>query len=104
MVVGVVPSLILNDTFILLSTAHHLSISAGVMHHRYSHMRVVLREIDFKLKIYQAPTVNQKKRWIQLSLKAEEDAARIQQEREELERLEQEAKAKQQAKEQAEKK
>lgn len=61
--------------------------SAGIMHHRYSHMRVVLREIDFKLKIYQAPTLNQKKRWIQLSLRAEEDAARVQQEREELEQL-----------------
>ena len=61
--------------------------SAGVMHHRYSHMRVVLREIDFKLKIYMAPTINRKKKWIQRQLRAEEDAARIQKEQEELEML-----------------
>jgi len=69
--------------------------SAGVMHHRYSHMRVVLREIDFKLKIYQAPTINQKKRWIQRQLKADEDASRIQKEREELELLQKQAEQKQ---------
>lgn len=64
------------------------------MHHRYSHMRVVLREIDFPLKIYQAKTVGQKKKWIQLQLAAQQDAEKAQTEREELERLELEAAAK----------
>lgn len=57
------------------------------MHHRFSHMRVVLREIDFKLKIFQARSLNQKKRWIQRQIHAEEDAKRVQKEREELELL-----------------
>lgn len=67
--------------------------SAGVMHHRFSHMRVVLREIDFKLKLYQAPTVNKKRRWIQRQIVAEEDAARANQEREEIIELKRQAEA-----------
>ena len=74
--------------------------SAGTMHHRFSHIRVVLREIDFKLKIYQARSLNQKKKWIQRQLRAEEDAARVQKEREELEQLQQQAQE-QQAEKQA---
>ena len=66
---------------------------AGVMHHRFSHMRVVLREIDFPLKIYQAVTVNKKKRWIQRQMVADEDAARVNQEREEIAELERQAEA-----------
>jgi hypothetical protein len=65
------------------------------MHHRFSHMRVVLREIDFKLKMYQARSLNQKKKWIQRQLKAEEDASRVQKEREELEMLQQQAREQQ---------
>lgn len=75
-------------------------ISHGTMHHRFSHMRVVLREIDFKLKIYQACSLNQKKKWIQRQLRAEDDAARVQKEREELEMLQQQAQE-QQAEKQA---
>ena len=67
------------------------SYRSGVMHHRFSHMRVVLREIDFKLKYYQAPTVNKKKKWLQLQMVAEEDAARANQKREELEELQRQA-------------
>jgi large subunit ribosomal protein L22 len=63
----------------------------GRMEHKFSHMRVVLREIDFKLKVYQAPTINQKKRWLQLQLQAQRDGDRAQAEREELERLEKQA-------------
>lgn len=65
------------------------------MHHRFSHMRVVLREVDFKLKIYQAPTLNKKNKWVQLQFKAEEDYKRVQQEREEIALLQKLAKEKQ---------
>lgn len=61
------------------------------MHHRFSHFRVVLREIDFRLKIYQARTMNQKKRWVQLQHKAEQDYARTSAERDELVELERQA-------------
>ena len=60
----------------------------GIMHHRFSHLRVVLREIDFPLKIYQAKTIGQKQKWIGLQLTAQEDADRAQAERDELMELE----------------
>jgi len=66
---------------------------SGRMERRHSHMRVVLRQIDFRLRIYQAPSVNQKKKWFLLQQQAERDAARAQAEREERERLEREAEA-----------
>lgn len=66
----------------------------GFMEHKHSHMRVVLREIDFKLRIYQAPSINQKKKWFMLQQEAERDGARARAEREEIARLEREAKAK----------
>ena len=66
---------------------------SGRMEHKHAHFRVVLREIDFKLRIYQAPTVNQKKRWFLLQQKAEADGARAKAEREEVERLERETRA-----------
>lgn len=66
----------------------------GKMEHRHAHMRVVLREIDFKLKVYQAPTLNQKKRWLERQLVAQRDGDRATAEREEIARLErQEAEA-----------
>jgi large subunit ribosomal protein L22 len=66
----------------------------GRMEHRHAHMRVVLREIDFKLKVYQAPTLNQKKRWLERQMVAQRDGARAAAEREEMARLErQEAEA-----------
>lgn len=66
----------------------------GMMEHKHAHMRVVLREIDFKLRIYQAPTINQKKKWFLLQQQAEKDGDRAQAEREEIARLERAAKAK----------
>lgn len=59
----------------------------GIMHHKYSHMRVVLREIDFPLKIYSARTVNEKARWIELQARAEADYEKARARREELESL-----------------
>ena len=62
----------------------------GRMEHPRSHMRVVLREIDFQLKIYQARTTEEKMYWYKLQLKAEEDARLVAAEKEEEERLERE--------------
>jgi large subunit ribosomal protein L22 len=63
----------------------------GRMERKHSHFRVVLREIDFKLKLVQAPTVNQKKKWFQLQQQAERDGAQAKAERDEMARLEREA-------------
>lgn len=60
---------------------------------RHSHMRIVVREIDFPLKIAQAKTLNQKKKWVRLQHAAEADAARAKAEREEIEELERAAAA-----------
>ena len=66
---------------------------SGRMERKHAHFRVVLREIDFALKIHQAPTVNQKKQWFLLQQQAEKDGARATAEREEMARLERETKA-----------
>jgi large subunit ribosomal protein L22 len=66
---------------------------SGRMERRHSHMRVVLREIDFKLRIYQAPSVNQKKKWFLLQQQAERDGARAKAERDEVVQLEKQAEA-----------
>jgi len=60
----------------------------GIMHHKHCHVRLVLREIDFSLKIWLARTAAQKKKWVQRRARAEEDGARGLAEREELEALE----------------
>jgi large subunit ribosomal protein L22 len=65
----------------------------GMMEHKHSHMRVVLREMDFKLRIYQAPSINQKKKLFLMQQQAERDGAKAKAEREELVKLEKEAKA-----------
>jgi hypothetical protein len=57
------------------------------MHHKYSHIRAVLREIDFPLKIYQAHSLNQKKKWLQHQQRAAQDAQAAKVKREETERL-----------------
>lgn len=71
----------------------------GTMHHRYSHMRVVLREIDFPLKIYTAKTVNEKKKWLEHQLRAQADYDAAKAKRDELKRLERMAELKQKEKE-----
>ena len=57
------------------------------MHHKYSHIRVVLREIDFPLKIYQQKSLNQKKKWLLHQRRAEQDASAAKAKRDEMERL-----------------
>jgi ribosomal protein L22 len=69
----------------------------GVMHHKHSHMRVILREIDFPLKIYQAPTLNQKRKWVQLQIEAREEFLNAKKERDELLALKQEGEKKRNA-------
>jgi large subunit ribosomal protein L22 len=70
----------------------------GIMHHKFSHMRVVLREIDFALKIYMARTPSEKKRWIERQLVAQEDYKAARADRDELEQLERMAALKQKEK------
>jgi large subunit ribosomal protein L22 len=65
----------------------------GRMEHKHAHFRVVLREIDFKLRMYQAPSLNQKKKWFLRQQQAETDAARVRVERAEMERMERETEA-----------
>jgi large subunit ribosomal protein L22 len=76
----------------------------GIMHHRFSHMRVVLREIDFVLKIFSAKTMGEKRRWIERQMRAQEDYDKAKAERDELERLERLAALKQKEKEEKNKK
>ena len=64
---------------------------SGRMEHKFGHLRVVLREVDFKLRIYQAPTMNQKKKWFVRQQRAEQEYAEKQKAREELEQLERQA-------------
>jgi len=58
------------------------------MHHRFSNIRVVLREIDFPLRIYQQSSKNQKKKWLMRQQRADNDAAVARSKRDELRRLE----------------
>jgi large subunit ribosomal protein L22 len=66
---------------------------AGRMEHKHSHFRLVLREIDFKLRMYLAPSLNQKKKWFLLQQQAEADFASAKAERDEISRLEKETEA-----------
>ena len=61
---------------------------AGLKERGFSHFRVVLREIDFKLKLYQAKTTGQKKRWYYLQQRAIEDYAKAKAERDEIRSME----------------
>ena len=61
------------------------------MKHRYSHVRLTLREIDFPLKIITSESLNQKKRWYAKMKLAELDAEETRKEREEFKELERQA-------------
>jgi len=64
---------------------------SGVKHRRHSHIRLVLREIDFPLKLTQAKSLNQKKRWLERLEIARGDYEKAKSEREELAKLEAQA-------------
>lgn len=65
----------------------------GRMEHKHSHFRIVLREIDFKLRIYQAPSIKQKKKWFVLQQQAAADFKVASDKRTELEELKRQAAA-----------
>lgn len=74
---------------------------AGKMHRRFSHARVVLREIDFPLKIMQCTSLNQRNKWVSRMEAALEDQAEYWKEKEELDALEKEAQEVRKKKEEA---
>jgi large subunit ribosomal protein L22 len=63
---------------------------AGKKLRRFSHMRMVLREIDFPLKIMTSTTLNQREKWIKKMEVALEDQAASKREQAEIEQLEKE--------------
>jgi large subunit ribosomal protein L22 len=63
---------------------------AGKKLRRFSHMRIVLREIDFPLKIMTSTSMNQRNKWIKKMEIALEDQVESQREQEEIEKLEKE--------------
>jgi hypothetical protein len=69
----------------------------GIMHHKYSHMRVILREIDFPLKIYQAPSLNKKRKLVKMQIEARQEYLAAKKDRDELNALKEEAMARREA-------
>ena len=67
---------------------------SGIKRRRHSHIRLVLREIDFDLKIVQAKSMRERKQWYMKKIEAEEDKKIAIAEREEMLALEKAAKEK----------
>jgi ribosomal protein L22 len=63
---------------------------SGKMARRFAHIRIVLREIDFPLKIMQCTSVNQRRKWIKKMEVALKEVKEYDEEREEIEGLERE--------------
>lgn len=63
---------------------------AGKKLRRFSHVRIVLREIDFPLKIMTSATINQRNKWIKKMETALEDSEISKREKDEIEQLEKE--------------
>lgn len=61
---------------------------SGLKRRRHSHVRLVLREIDFPTKLLMAKSVNQKRKWLGLLKLAREESGKASVERAELEELE----------------
>lgn len=55
---------------------------------RFSHIRLVLREIDFPTKIAESLTINQKRKWLNRLAVARDDFEQAQVEKQELAELE----------------
>ena len=60
---------------------------SGVKHRKHSHIRLVLAETDFALKMAQAPNKRQEEKWYQRLLVAAEDAQKKQEEQDQLNAL-----------------
>ena len=67
---------------------HFYTHTHGIKHHKHSHIRLVLREIDFPTKILQAESINQKRKWLGTLRQAREDYEKASIEQEELAELE----------------
>ena len=67
---------------------------SGIKRRRHSHIRLVLREIDYDLKIVQAKSLRERKQWYMRKMEAEEDKKIANAEREEMLALEKAAKEK----------
>jgi len=65
---------------------------SGKMHRRFSHVRVVLREIDFPLKILQCTSINQREKWVARMEVGLREQAEYRKEKEEIDSLEKEVK------------
>lgn len=61
---------------------------AGKKFRRHSHIRLVLREIDFPTKLLQAESINQKRKWLGYLKSARDDYDKAKVERDELAELE----------------
>lgn len=61
---------------------------SGKKSRRHSHIRLVLREIDFPTKLLQAESINQKRKWLGHLKTARDDYERAKVEREEMAELE----------------
>lgn len=66
---------------------------SGKKSRRHSHIRLVLREIDFPTKLLQAESINQKRKWLGLLRTARDDFETAKVERDELAELEEMAAA-----------
>ncbi len=64
------------------------SFRTGSLVHKHSNIRVLLREIDFPLRIYEQKSLNQKKKWLQHQQRAEQEARAAKAKRDEMKRLE----------------
>ena len=71
---------------------------AGTKHRRFSHVKLVLREIDFPLKIMQATSPRERAGWIKKMDMAMQEVEAVRTEREEVEKLEREYEAMQREK------
>ena len=61
---------------------------AGKKHRRHSHIRLVLREIDFPTKLLEAKSINQKRKWLEYLRIARDDYEKAKVDRAELAELE----------------
>ena len=67
---------------------YHAKGRFGRMESPKAHIRLVLRQIDFPLRIYLAPTLNKKKKWFLLQQQAQADFDKRAKDREDVRRME----------------
>jgi hypothetical protein len=80
--------LFVDDVLSILMHTHTHTHRSGKKLRRFSHIRLVLREIDFPTKILEATSINQKRKWLERLAIAREDYEKARVEKEELAELE----------------